>query len=41
MTPVKPKDPTTARFEKTNIKEDEENDLKITSGKCLKLLKRK
>ena len=39
-TPVKPKDPTTPRLEQPNIDKAEENDLKITSRECWKLLKK-
>ena len=40
-TPVKSSDPTTARLEKPNRDDVEENNLKITSGECLRPLKRK
>ena len=36
MTLVKSSEPTTARLQQPNIDEGEENDLKITSGECLK-----
>ena len=39
--PVKTNHPTIARLEQPNIDIAEENDLKITLGECLKLLKRK
>ena len=40
-TPVISRDPTTAILEQTNTDEAEENVLKMTSGKYLRLLKRK
>ena len=39
MTPVKPKDPTTARLEQSNIDEAEENDLKNNVKRLFETLK--